>query len=363
MTPPLEQGDPVSRSKALMINVLVTVTAVTLSLALFEAALRFILPKAKPGQVAALEYRHSWTLNSNGFRDVEIGEKMKRSGERIVFLGDSFTAGMGNEPGRTFADLIAGSLEDGHITFNLGKIGTNTADHLTILRDHIRTIRPRHVILFLYWNDIQENIGKAPGSVTAVSSPADAAAAPQRHFLRVPGSIRPLLQKSVVYQMASACYRIFLSRLGIAKLDSDLEMEWFALSSSQPAIEDGWTSTRHLLRELRDLCRRHDARLLLVYVPKREQFLGWEHLLDFYGVDDGDYDRFRVNARLAEICEAEGIELLDPTAVMLERGPKRGWYYQYDTHFTPAGNVIFYEAIREKLTAWLDTNSRPSPRA
>ncbi len=97
--------------------------------------------------------RH-WELNSQGSRDVEM-EAPKPGPKKLFLMGDSFVAGHGiKDTEKRFGNLIQAEFEDDFKIYNLGANGFGTRDEL--LKLQLSPIKPDHVILFWYLNDIEE---------------------------------------------------------------------------------------------------------------------------------------------------------------------------------------------------------------
>ena len=335
--------------KRLLANFLLFFITLFISLALAEAALRVIYPTPKKNQVSSMEYRHDWTFNSDGFRDEEFEPRLGTLKKKAVFLGDSFTAGMGVERPDSFANMLSGRFSENYETFNLGRIGTGTLAQEKIFEANLPRIRPEAAVLFFYWNDVQDNLQEAASGGRAQNSPAPRMERGQtRPFFGFLSFAKPLLRKTLLYQWAGANYRILLAKLGIAKLDFQIEFDFFKIRPT-PEVEKAWNVTEKALVEFAEASRAADCRLVVVYVPKREQFVGWENVLKFYKADPREYDRFNVNKRLGEICALLGVPYVDVSQELAALPETGKMYYKFDTHFTKTGNRLFAERVMKKL--------------
>jgi hypothetical protein len=334
-------------------NVGVALAATLVAFLLAEGLLRLLFPKGGADRISSIEYSHAWKLNSDGYRDEEFAAKIARGRKNLVFVGDSFIAGMGCELEKTFGWAIARRLDGRFETFNLGRIITGTKAHRNALAEHLGEIRPAAVVLFFYWNDVQDNLyydEDDPETAAMVREEN----AKQRPFFPVLQPLKNFLRDSTLYQFLSVQYRILMARFGVAKLDYDIELSLFEKESRLPAVARAWEVTERLLAETKAVCDRHGAPLLVVYVPKREQLTRWENLLKFYGVDPAQYDRFLVNRKLEPLCRRLGVPYIDVTPELDARPEKKdSWYYRFDTHFTEKGNRVFADALFPRLEAAL----------
>ena len=325
----------------ILANLGLLAAAAVLSLLFLEMALWFIFPKPAHDEIRSFEYRHSWKLNSDGFRDDDFAVKNAKRPNRIIFLGDSFVTGMGVERENSFAGKLSKLLEaEGFESFNLGKIGTGTIDQSAILIKHISAINPAAVFLFFYWNDPQENLsGSKTGSGEVVNPKGD-------QFFSFLYGFKPVLRKSLVYQMSSFYFRVLANRLGVAKLDSRFELDFFKSPNEPPQVKKAWDLTEAELVKMKGICAAHGAGFFIFYVPKREQLTGWDKLFKFYHANPGEYDRFSVNRRLNEICRRLNVLFTDVSSQMDRLDRKEALYYKFDTHFTILGSRVYSDFLK-----------------
>jgi hypothetical protein len=96
-----------------------------------------------------------WHLNSLGFRDREWRPADYDGKQRVIAIGDSFTAGWGVEnPLDRFPDVLQAQLGAEYAVFNLGMPGSSTRDQLVTLANY--PVQEPDVVLWQYFlNDIE----------------------------------------------------------------------------------------------------------------------------------------------------------------------------------------------------------------
>ncbi|MCK6577714.1 MAG: SGNH/GDSL hydrolase family protein [Anaerolineae bacterium] len=95
-----------------------------------------------------------WHVNSFGYRDVEWAEADLTDRQKILVIGDSFTAGWGiQDPQDRFSNVLARTLGEDYAVFNAGVTGTSTAEQAETLRAF--PIPPDIVIWQYFLNDIE----------------------------------------------------------------------------------------------------------------------------------------------------------------------------------------------------------------
>jgi hypothetical protein len=102
-----------------------------------------------------------WQENSLGYRDQEWTPDNYMNKQRVVTVGDSFTAGAGiQNPSDRYSDVLAAHLGDNYAVFNLGMPRTATPQQLANLNEF--PLRPLDVIIWQYFlNDIESALNAA----------------------------------------------------------------------------------------------------------------------------------------------------------------------------------------------------------
>jgi hypothetical protein len=108
----------------------ITVSVVTglLTLLLVEGVFFFVPKTSNYGKSLANSVweRYWWRNNLNGFRDKEFTAKDSTK-KKLVFIGDSFTAGQGiKNPDDRYSNLVGFAVKDSFEFYNVGISGTNT---------------------------------------------------------------------------------------------------------------------------------------------------------------------------------------------------------------------------------------------
>ncbi len=96
------------------------------------------------------------TVNSKGFRGLEKGFQKPDGLTRVVFLGDSFTLGIGVKDEDTipvtFENVIKAKYGDIEV-LNFGISGSSTKQQITLLEEYVIGFAPDIVIIVLFLND------------------------------------------------------------------------------------------------------------------------------------------------------------------------------------------------------------------
>ena len=150
---------------------LVLSTAVSLSLV--EGLTRFYLRFFKPN-IMILDEEIGWTNRPNAYRTYEVEGHVAAvetnelglrgtvyrgapTNPRILFLGDSFAAGMEVSNDELFSELLDRSHPDVDVV-NGGIAGYGTLQHIMQARRLEPIVQPDHYVLMVFPNDLTDNI-------------------------------------------------------------------------------------------------------------------------------------------------------------------------------------------------------------
>lgn len=203
-------------------------------------------------------------INDLGFRDANRSPGSAKT--RVSFLGDSVTEGFGVEIGDRFSELVGEKLNshDGDFeSMNFGVSANATVDQLEILKDHVLQFSPRIVVLQVCKNDFERNgrlhSTKTGDRDTALPSVAEDVEPEQAWW------IRRYLQSN------SAFYLFLAERYNYIKLSWNIPSE--ILPTGETVSAEEWRITFDYLREMDTICREHDARLMVTYIPLEVEVL------------------------------------------------------------------------------------------
>jgi len=109
------------------------------------------------GRHVHFDFVARYATNAEGLRGAAWPEPSASSGQRTVFLGDSFTFGLGVNDDETFVQLL--NTEGSGTTYlNAGIAGYSTDQQFLYLKDRLATWHVNHLVLVVYLsNDLLDN--------------------------------------------------------------------------------------------------------------------------------------------------------------------------------------------------------------
>ena len=302
-------------------------------------------------------------LNTRGFREREIRGPCPAGVTRVAVLGDSFVEAFQVEPDqmvtRRLEQLLARGPGRAVQVLGFGCSSWGTAQE-SLLLDEVLGYGPSTVLLFFTLaNDVRNN--------SAELEPVG-----RRPFFRLDGAGLTLvpvgeptwLERWMPVLGRSQAARLVLERLSVLRQSAFLASrarqsacdpaEEVFLASPGKVWEEAWEVTARLLRRMREGLGQRGVRLVVVPVTPWQVVYPavWqERLRERPGCPPEAYDVAAPEARLARLCAREGVELLSPTADLVQAAGRPGelLYLAHVGHWSPAGHAVVAAAIARGL--------------
>jgi lysophospholipase L1-like esterase len=350
--------------RSFAINALVAVLAMFACLALAEIGIRVLAPQPTgpsqfvfdpvlgdipvPGQHGRRTlpgvYDYTYTNNSLGLRGKEI-DRSGASGERVLFLGDSFTYGIGVSDGQSFADLTGRFLAAHKPPFelvNAGNPGTGTDYALKFYRALGREMKPRLVALFFFANDFEDNGFAKYYGVTANGGVEEKALASSV------GARKQVLSANRFYNwLISWSHTANL----VKQFAINLMLNRRVAGDGPPTAvvsyrnEGGYSTpaniaaTGVLLGALRDAAAADGADFIVFYVPPRENVANFREKAS----------PARDEAALTQIAAALGIDLFSLTPVLAGLDRDLAGLYFAEGHWNAVAHEVVAGVVADVL--------------
>ncbi len=208
--------------------------------------------------------RLHYRTNSLGFRGPE--PRAVKDRPRVVFVGDSFTAGSDWHEEETFPRLVEKALDVEVI--NLGVPAYDTGTELTALTHVGLPLKPDVVVLCIYTgNDIREN-SREMGTLPRPTFSLDAQGALVPHPFTPRGERlgQWLLGRSALYAWQKHEVRRLMFRARAGARGGDPMHEVYA-TREDPRWTTAWLVTEALLARMRDTVEQAGATLRIFVIP------------------------------------------------------------------------------------------------
>jgi len=321
--------------------------------------------------------RSGMQTNSLGFRDRERNLKRSSSAPRLIALGDSLTWGAGVNYDEAFVTLVEQGFQEiapGAEIINLGLVGYQPEEYLSLLKRHGVTYQPHMVLMnFFIGNDFMP----AQGVHLIVAG--------HRRRVHINGNwFHDHLAWDHWYLSHDLAYAWLLGKARIRQAMgmSDLGM-WTAakaghgtptpsaafsgwsprylqmiqgmgdqyLKRGTPAFLDRWQATREILDQTDILLRERGIPWALILLPAEEQVD--RELQRLYvqmrGGLSEEYEFLKPQRLLQEWGMERGVKVIDLTPAFLANVAERRLYVDNDIHWNANGNALAAQVLLREL--------------
>jgi len=312
------------------------------------------------GRIVKWEYEHPFVHNQQRMRGDKnfTRERPAEFQSRILFLGDSFTYGLGSGDREIFPELVNMRLPDVEV-INSGCNAYGQREELAVLDILGEALRPDLAILMFFWNDLEDNwMRKRPayqiadsGKVIRVSGSLTAVEAYDPLALQEAVDLEKLRDNAFYTErlLAEGLKSLRYKLIGIKRRD---------IRKTEDS-EAAWAVTDEYLKMLRMRCEEINTEFLVISIPDHNRVDPSASIRDIEPIN------FEIEEKLAEICSDLGIHYLDLTEAMKEAYAKSGQplYYYADRHLTPIGNVAVADGMMPVIADILEGALNNAPRS
>lgn len=300
------------------------------------------------GRIETTEYGHPIHHTTQRQRGTKVFTAERPTGveHRVLFLGDSFTYGLGAADDETFVGRLTTAWPE-HEVANGGANGYGTRNCLAVLDRFGAEFRPDLTVLVFFWNDPEDNfVRKIPdytltdeGRITRIDP--------------IPDDFQPLTEFPAVESAAknkwATSYLAAMMKEGL----KGARYRFIGTKDRRITTEEQRTAAWEITdRYLDMLHRRADelgTKLVIVSLPDHNQ-------VDPHAVikNIGPFE-FDVQDRLRTACDRLDIPLIDLLPALQAEWQANGkqLYYYADRHLTPYGNEVVAKILQPQLEARL----------
>jgi len=319
--------------------------------------------KLVPNSHARLEQRdfsYVQKINSLGLRGEEIEIEKSPDTYRILMLGDSFTMGKGVEDDETFAQLLQDSLNrrlalcEGKPVeiLNAGVDGYSPILSYVQLTRELHVLQPDMVVLNLDMNDLmgeayyrQLAIHGDDGEIIGVQKATDK---PLMERFRS-WSERNLYFTRLLLIYVNEIFDYNDARAVVTQANTEVLAHTLADDTVQR--EEQWLDLFDSITRIGNFADEQGAEFLLTTYPHAHQVNDFEGIPGRYGfvpedavVSDRSVDLIR------EYSENNGIQFVSMFPDFRAYEGEDKLYFDYDTHWTPAGTRVMAGGIERYMT-------------
>jgi hypothetical protein len=293
--------------------------------------------------VTHAEYWNRVTIDEFGGRQV-----LNRSGstELLPFIGDSFTFGIGVDDGETFVDHLQAALD--WRVLNLGIPGSSLPQHRFVMqRRHKELGCPAlYAVFFFLGNDFADILDYRRSHTEHTTQIREKESGNY-------GKLTAAVNRYVNESWLRYSYAIQYVRQAAMHATDERRMNPVFMMmdrSNKRYCQETEDALRYEVELLKAFGRENEFVFVLIpdcyqVVPERRRRLG-----QYYGLDETTLDPLLPNRTAGQVMQDAGMQVIDPTALIMEHPDTESLYYVNDNHFAARGHALFAESIREELT-------------
>ena len=369
------------RFKNYLLNVFLVLCGILVSLILIEIGLRIFAPQPKyynpqylftidedlgytltpnfKGKMRTPESTSTIKINSKGLRDYE---HKKKKAFTILGLGDSFTFGTGVELEDTYLWRLEDILNKKHGNMyeivKAGVPGYGTDQEYIFLKNKGLEYKPNLVIIGFYINDVLDSITP---DFTVIDGYAVPSQKMREHFKGKKLSLKRKLSvlvnelhisSFIINRLSTNPFfkKLFLKLIEKSKGKEGSRLKLYSQDYNYEIMK-AWAKTQEYLKMIEDETKRNGGRVLVVYIPERQQVYDdqWKRVVKQYDLKNKSYDVLYPNKTLKNFCEKENIAFLDLTKSLRKNANKEELYFTMDPHLNSNGHEYIAKSIYRKL--------------
>ena len=317
--------------------------------------------------------------NSSGFRsDVEFAQE-KGECQRILFFGDSMTAGDGCSNVERFSDRVGASL--GAEVYNYALSGSGTDQQLLLFEKYAQTVEADLVVLCVYVENIQRNMVESRPTVDRATG--ETVLVPKPFFqlthegLKLSNSPVPLERKDIPREesLAKAPPALSLAQKAV-KVLRDVPQLQGPMRSILSTKSSDYSAIRSIIPRLTGFqptpefdSPEGEACLLLKALIKRFHQACGDRPLLIIPIPTADHVLGRAKANFVDFfsslaSEAQGIHVSDLHTHLMNSplSVRKQLSFDYDAHYSPFGHSYVADFLTQEIEKRQLLKTKSSPK-
>lgn len=302
--------------------------------------------------------------NSLGLRSSEIPPK-DPSKIRILFLGDSFTFGIGMTDEKTYVSRTAAILKESSgkniEPINAGLITAETGYYYLFLKNEGAKLQPDVVVIGFYvYNDAHDEEVKPVWTATddqGLPTSIDSSVAYPDYTGILFAKTLPINMKLPILRdsklIGSLTYAFYSLPFMRSKTMLPLVSDQLCVYKPDCHTYDGEIDrTKNLLRAINGIAATNNQKLLVVLIPAEFQIYDLARYKFWLPTPLTPAEKEWPNTLWGDFLKEEGIHYIDLLPLFVAHKNTK-MYFDHDDHWNSIGHQLAAQAISEKLTELL----------
>ena len=340
------------------------------------------------------EYSIPEVINSKGIRGPEYSYDKDNEEYRILVVGDSFVEGYTVEFNEMFSEIVKMMLnkrgDRNYEVISAGTGGYCTDQEFLFFKEEGKKYNPDLTVLMFCDNDIIYNAKSKydqdykplfkleEGKLRLTNVPVPPREKREKKFIETVKRI--LREKTYLYNFITDRVKSFRGlhaiaiKLGLAQetntLITDLKVNrhkevWipcefrpYKKKCYDEEIDRAWQITEALLSDFKKEVTFIGGNLLVFHIPSRAAVYPeeWEAMKKRYCLSKDDWDIDNIGRKLADICNKQGIDFIEPTKLFKAEADKlnkqgQRLYFFFDGHWNVKGHQLVGQILMEYMNS------------
>jgi len=307
-------------------------------------------------KLSHFEYENTINIDKYGGRKTSSEQQIfSDSTKKVLFLGDSFTFGVGVEDDEVFCSLLQKDIN--LKLLNFGRPGSSLARDIDLLKLLLRDFIKKNKIdkIVFCWF-----LGNDAADIIKIGLPKDKQTNHKKITTAVETKSESLMFKinRFIYnnKFFNRSYFIQYIRQKIINLNKYaivMDPVFYLFLNKESYIKNFQDLTKIYLKQLRDLSDLHDIKINFLLIPDRYQIYDEKRVTvkEKYSINKNiKLDYLMPNKILISLLDEYEFEFIDPTKCLKKKAEyHKNLYYNNDNHLTKYGHKLYYECIKDEL--------------
>ncbi|MBW1742626.1 MAG: hypothetical protein JRJ47_04250 [Deltaproteobacteria bacterium] len=288
------------------------------------------------------------TMNSDGFLDDSHPVSRPPGVNSLLFLGDSFTIGLGIPRTARFTDLIKNELQPGWAITNMAMWGYSTDQELLVLEEKGLKYSPDVVVLCMFLDDLFCNNLFSVNDGIYIKPRFSLAANEELVLGNVP--VPNNHGRSALFNLILTRFYKLRNRLGMGTEFS--RQGWISVYDTEYLEQDGYQLTLRLVAEIHALTKTRGIDFLIVLIPDKDQVNEQQIATcgaGYYGIPPNRLDLHLPQKVVRLFCEKMEIPVLDLLPAFKRYKGQEELFFEHDLHWTRAGHRLVAGQVLKRL--------------
>ncbi|MBT3611391.1 MAG: hypothetical protein HN522_00405 [Flavobacteriales bacterium] len=308
-----------------------------------------------------IEYENTINIDKYGGRKTSSDNRIfSDSLRKVIFLGDSFTFGVGVEDDEVFCSLLQKDLNVK--VLNLGRPGSSLPRDINLLKlmlpQFIKKNKIHDIVMCWFLGNDAADIIKYSSAQSKQKIKKEIKISTKQNSDDLMFRINSFIYYNQFFNKSYFLQYLRKKVIDLTKYSNIMDPVFYLFQNEESYVNNFQDLTRNYLEELSELSMLYDLRITFLLIPDRSQIYDIKRkaLKEQYNISEStQLDYLMPNKLIIPILEEYQFDYMDPTICLKNQAQDRDdLYYNNDNHLTNIGHRLYYECIKDELSIKLN---------